>query len=104
MRRRELLLGVFGCGAANAGLYPSIDKAVEAVAHAIPVDGLEKRNWFPVIDAHHAQAAIAYAGRARKIGGLTTEEYDWVCDKARRAILNDSRDKWRGLIDATNVK
>lgn len=100
--RRNLLLSVIGCGAAAAGLYPSIDKAIEAVQDAIP-DGpaLDQRNWYPVIDAAHARAAIVYAGRARHIGGLTEAEYKWVCEKARRAILNDSRDNWKGLVDAT---
>ena len=97
--RRNLLLSVIGCGAAAAGLYPTIDKAIATVQDVVP-DGpeLDKRNWFPVIDAHHARAAILYAGRARRVGGLTEEEYLWVVEKARRAILNDSRDKWKGLI------
>ena len=46
------------------------------------------RRWYPIITPTHARAAIAYAGRAFKCGALTPDEYDWIVEKARKAIIH----------------
>lgn len=87
--KRDLLVGILGVTAVTLDKHPALDiasKACEPI-FALPEGAMIPKNWYPVIDIAHARAAIAYAGRALKLGALTQEEHDWVCEKARRAIM-----------------
>ena len=85
--KRDLLVGVLVGGAIAAGLHPSLDIAARACEPLFEDYVPDMRRWYPIITSTHARAAIAYAGRAFRSGALTQEEYDWVCSKARMAIL-----------------
>jgi hypothetical protein len=97
--KRGLLVGVLAASAAAAGIHPALDIAAKACEPLFGDFVPDMRRWYPIIDPAHARAAISYAGRAFKLGALTKEEYDWVCDKARRAIIHGKPQRAFALAD-----
>lgn len=95
--KRELLVGILAGGAVAAGLHPSLDIAAKACAPLFEEYAPDMRRWYPIITPTHARAAIAFAGRAHRSGALTQEEYDWICTKARKAILHGKPHHLRSL-------
>jgi len=86
-QKRDLLVGVLVGGAIKLNLHPALDIASKACAPLFDDYPPDTRLWYPVITSAHAQAAIAYAGRVRDADAITVEEYEWVCDMARKAIM-----------------
>ena len=97
--KRDLLVGVLVGGAIAAGLHPSLDIAAKACEPLFEDYAPDMRRWYPIITPTHAKAAIAYAGRAFRSGALTQEEYDWVCTKARMAIIHGKPQRNFALAD-----
>ncbi len=89
--KRDLLVGVLACTAAQLKLHRALDIAAEACSPLFEDYTPDPKRWYPVIDANHAQAAIKYVGRALRFGAINQEEHDWVCEKARMAILKPTR-------------
>lgn len=87
LTKRDLLVGVLAGAAVVADIHPALDTAAKACEPLFGDYVPDMRRWYPVIDSAHARAAIAYAGRAFKSGALTTDEYEWICEKCRKAIL-----------------
>ena len=85
--KRDLLVGVLAGAAVASGFHPALDIAAKACKPLFDDYAPDMRRWFPIIDSSHARAAIAYAGRTFRLGALTKDEYDWICTKARMAIL-----------------
>ena len=88
LMKRDLLVGVLAGGAVAVGIHPALDIAAEACLPLFEDYVPDMRRWYPIITPTHARAAIAYAGRAFKYGALTPDEYDWICEKARMAIIH----------------
>ena len=88
LTKRDLLVGVLAGGAVAAGIHPALDIAADACLPLFEDYVPDMRRWYPVITPVHARAAIAYAGRAFRCNALTPEEYAWVCEKARKAIIH----------------
>ncbi len=88
LTKRDLLVGVLAGGAVAAGIHPALDIAADACLPLFEDYVPDMRRWYPVITPTHARAAIAYAGRAFKYGALTPDEYDWIVEKARKAIIH----------------
>jgi len=86
--KRDLLVGVLACTAVELKMHPALDIAAKACEPLFADYPPDANRWYPVITLEHARAAIAYAGRAFKFGAFTQEEYDFVCDKARKAIIH----------------
>jgi hypothetical protein len=89
-QRRDLLVGVLVASAIKLDLHPALDIASKACAPLFEDYPPDPKRWYPNITPAHARAAIAYAGRARGHGAITAEEYEWVTQMARKAILHDS--------------
>jgi hypothetical protein len=85
--KRDLILGLLTATLVDAQVPGALRIAAKACDALIGDFAPDMRRWYPVIGPHHARAAIIYAGRAYKFGALSKEEYDWVCTKARMAIL-----------------
>ena len=97
--KRDLLVGILAGGAVAAGLHPSLDIAAKACAPLFEEYAPDMRRWYPIITPTHARAAIAFAGRAHRSGALTQEEYDWICTKARMAIIQGKPQRAFALAD-----
>ncbi len=89
LSKRDILVGLLTVTAVKLKLPLHI--AAEACEPLFEQPALVARNWYPIIDPAHAQAANTYAGRALRREAITREEYDWVCAVARRAILKPAR-------------
>jgi hypothetical protein len=89
--KRDLLVGILAASAVTAGIHPALDTAAKACEPLFEDYTPDPRRWYPIITPTHARAAIAYAGRAYKLGAITREEHDWVCTKARMAIMKPPR-------------
>ena len=85
--KRDLILGLLTATLVDAQVPGALCIAAKACDALIGDFEPDMRRWYPVIGPQHARATILYAGRAYKFGALTKEEYDWVCTKARMAIL-----------------
>jgi hypothetical protein len=85
--KRDLLVGILVGAAVAVGHHPALDIAATACEPLFEDYPPNMQRWYPIITPAHAQAAIAYAGRTYRAGALTQEEYDWICTKARMAIL-----------------
>jgi len=99
LSKRDLLVGVLAGGAVSADIHPALDIAATACEPLFEDYIPDMRRWYPIIDPAHARAAIAYAGRAFHHGALTPEEYDWICDKARKAIIHGKPSRNFALAD-----
>ena len=97
--KRDLLVGILAGGAVAAGIHPALDTAAKACAPLFEDYVPDMRRWYPIITPTHARAAIAFAGRSHRLGSLTQEEYDWVCTKARMAILHGKPERSFALAD-----
>ena len=97
--KRDLLVGILAGGAVAAGIHPALDTAAKACEPLFEDYLPDMRRWYPIITPTHARAAIAYAGRAHQLGALTKEEYDWVCTKARMAIIHGKPQRNFALAD-----
>lgn len=82
----DMLAGILAVTAVQLQRPAALDLAAKA-CEALFGDYPAPANWHPKIDPEHAQAAITYAGRALKLGAVTKPEYDFVCDKSRRALI-----------------
>ena len=89
--KRDLLVGILACTAVELKLHPALDIAAKACKPLFEDYAPDPSRWYPIIDSKHAQAAIQYAGRALKLGAISKDEHDWVCEKARMAILRPPR-------------
>lgn len=85
--KRDILVGVLVASIMPAfGVAEAVElssAACEPLFKSIPPG----ERWYPMIDATHCRLAIRYAARAHRYGVLTKEEYDYVCEKARRRLL-----------------
>ena len=88
LSKRDLLVGVLAGSAVAADIHPALDIAATACEPLFEDYVPDMRRWYPIITPTHARAAIAYAGRAFKCGALTPDEYDWIVEKARKAIIH----------------
>lgn len=82
----DILLGVLAATAVQLQRPAALDLAAKS-CEALFADYPAPDSWHPAIDPEHAKAAISFAGRAFKLGHFTKVEYDFVCTKARRAII-----------------
>lgn len=82
----DILVGVLAATAVQLQRPAALDLAAKS-CEALFADYPAPDSWHPAIDPEHAKAAITFAGRAFKLGELTKAEYDFVCTKARRAII-----------------
>ena len=89
--KRDLLVGVLACTAVQLKMPAALDVAAEACSPLFEDYAPDPKRWYPIIDVPHAQAAIKYAGRALRFGAINQEEYIWICEKARMAILKPPR-------------
>lgn len=89
--KRDLLVGVLACTAMQLKMPAALDVAAEACSPLFEDYAPDPKRWYPIIDVPHAQAAIKYAGRALRFGAINQEEHDWICEKARMAILKPPR-------------
>jgi hypothetical protein len=97
--KRDLLVGVLAASAVTVGIHPALDIAAKACEPLFEDYLPDMRRWYPIITPTHARAAIAYAGRGYRLGALTQEEYDWVCTKARMAIIHGKPQSDSALAD-----
>ena len=89
LSKRDLLVGILAGSAVASGIHPALEIAATACEPLFEDYVPDMRRWYPIITPTHARAAITYAGRAFRCGALTPAEYDWVCEKARMAIIHN---------------
>lgn len=82
----DILVGVLAATAVKLQRPGALALAATA-CEALFGDYPAPANWHPRIDPEHAQAAIVYAGEALRIGAVSKPEYDFVCNKSRRALI-----------------
>lgn len=85
---RDMLCGVLAATAVHMKLPAALDVATKA-CEPLFGDRPVPTNWFPAISTTLAREAIGYAGRALRFGAMTKAEYDFVTDKARRALVRE---------------
>lgn len=99
LSKRDLLVGLLVATLVDSKVPCALDIAAKACEPLFGDYLPDMRRWYPVLDSSHAKAAIAYAGRALRYGALTQDEYDWICDKTRKAILSGKPDHPFALAD-----
>jgi hypothetical protein len=85
--KRDLLVGLLAVTACKLGLPAPLDLAAK-VTEPLFGDYVPGERWFPLIDPAHARLAIHHATKLARDGYFTKEECDWICDKARKAIIH----------------
>jgi hypothetical protein len=89
--KRDLLVGLLAVTGAQLHIPCALDaaaKATEPLFQMVPPN----ERWFPLISPVHARQAIFHATRLLRDGYFSKEECDWICAKARLAIINGGND------------